>query len=163
MLLPHLATAWLGFLAGLIGGAISGAAAALLAVYGNSRSRRSAEAALIGLERRSAFADAALALGSLIAASLDLRYNHPAQGSAQNEARDARLVADSARAALIDLERASAQTKDEAALKLTAFVSATYLHWRMSASAVEELTSWRDFWESCVSLKKLVQAQLQVP
>ena len=104
-----------------------------------------------------------MALGSLIAASLDLRYNQPAEGSAQIETRDARLVADSARAALLDLERASAQTKDEAALKLTAFVSASYLHWRMSASATEELTSWRDFWESCVSLKKLVQAQLRVP
>jgi hypothetical protein len=154
-----LATAWLGFLAGLIGGAISGVTAALLAVYGNTRSRRSVEAAVLALERRAAFADLAVALGSFIAASLDLRYAGSSQPDTVDEPDQEQPTEEAVRSAMIDLERASTQTKDALVAKLTAEVLGNYVTWRLAA-AEGELPTWRRFWESCVSLKKNTQSEV---
>jgi len=152
------ATAWLGFVAGLVGGAISGVTAALLAVYGNTRSRRGAEAAILGLEQRMAFADSAAALSTFIAASLDLRYARSSQQDAAHGPDEERLQETAVRSAMIDLERASAQTKDTSVVELTADVLANYVNWRLAAAG-EDVLTWRRFWESCVSLKRLVQSE----
>lgn len=158
-----LAAAWLGFFAGLIGGAISGVTAALLAVYGNTRARNSAETAILRLERRSAFERSAAALNSFLAASLDLRYaSSPGDGHG-HVTTGLGTVEDSARAALLALERASAQTNDETTLGMTADVLTNYVTWRVSASDGDELAAWRTFWESCVSLRKRIQSELRAP
>ena len=156
------ATAWLGFVGGLIGGAISGVAAALLAVYGNTRARLTTEAAIVRLERRSALADLGVAFGSFIVVSLDLKYARlPQQG--ENDARDERLRERDARTAMLDLERASSQTHDKAVIGAAGDILTNYVNWRLSAGGDEEPTTWRMFWESCVSLKNLMRSELQAP
>jgi hypothetical protein len=157
------ATAWLGFVGGLVGGAISGVAAALLAVYGNTRARRNTEAAIVRLERRSAFAELAVAFGSFIAVSLDLKYARSPQPGEDDDGDDRQLGEKDARASMLDLERASSQTNDKTVMTATADILTNYVNWRLSTGEGEEPTTWRTFWESCVSFKKLMRSELQTP